>query len=1513
MEEITYNYFSNLISYSSTNNLVLVTLSLFEIDFLLPTILEVPIKITNIFNSTQVNEFEKCYLNPIKKISIYHRFQNLRNDTNFLYPKSFFLIILLFFFLYFLVCFFCNYNTQHHIHSTNIKKQNIFGEILQIIFYNIYDHGFFRSFSLISLEIIINSLVYSNSLLTMIIITLLLIAIITFHACYYKIFRLCQKFDKNCKYVYDPLFMRYYDYFLFIIYFFVALDNNIPNISITYFFNVITCFLLLILLIIFINSNCVNFIVCFKGFITSFFLLLIYLYSFFSQGTKNATSFCIYFISCLLGSFSFIFLLRNYKINVIINSSIKRDIENYKASFDLLYEYYETNKFTYYFKKIVFSQENIVSYQKIDEMIIGYLKNVSKAFKSCQDKMVQQIYYFYYILSKIFRGIIYKKNTNFTLLFRSWKIMKQFRKVNYLYYINVRYFYEKLCKNHISSNHCNYLVYNSSFYSLYKGINQFITELKLFISTNIFNMGHDYLVFSEKVKHFKDLLTENYNLLAASSFKDEYQKNIYRLIIEGLFNHPMSSMAGNLLVHEEILKYEELLERRFNTTRHMVIRLKLDSMKSKIIKIGKEFIQYLNKPIDFLFPTQLKSLGKKIFYNEIKQTKETLSSDKQVFNFVIIDNNCNLKNISYSYNIYPNLQEGTTYIEGFYQVGKENLILTKKKDKKEFILLLSKQLENQFLISQELSSLLNNYKMKIYLQDIISNTSELSYNFESFSKLINRVITELFNVCSKSEKEFIKSQHKKITSAISGTIKNKFKLERIRNISDEENGTEFNIYSISIISSSSLPRPTQKGKENTVVSQTQEIKVRASGRQKSTMLGSYDNSSMTSQSSSRSGYTVIHSLTKKKNDQETRAKHNNYLIIVFNICLIALSVFCLIYEDQMNKKLESLLRIYKTASSLSRVVVSLIVHFLSVICPPSENGKCESMMKNYFLKYESYMDLYDFSLEELKINIDNLPTQYSDFKKALQSDKENMYSWFFENQVSSFHFLLENGSFSSSYYSEGTFHYSFKSFSSKLILISHDEKFPSQPIYPLKLNNTLFPYDFADSKYKNVSISLNQKYIYEVLISFYTYINELYGLSQDIEDKISKRINQNYLTLSCFVGGLVAGNFLILFICLFYLRIFEVLSNIKLNSFSNLLANKKVIEILREKIEIISNLSQLFYVNPCKVIPRLGEITKNKLTNQAKNENEKVKDTNITENNEKRNELQEQNFKTGQLSINLKIILYCFFMVYIIYSLMFVYVYTYSFHELRDITKTLLYSANAEENIFLFVAIFQMFHYFAYEPSLFFNIIPKVIQSSSSEETNFIVILLNQLQTDWKNERDYKNGKNSIPTHQDILNISCDTIYKEMNDTKFNYLINKYPQKNYEQKLINYCKEVNPLKYGTDKLLVESIIYQITKLLLMKDNYDINSVSTYNMNTTHDFLIQLLFIYRPLRTKYSNYYFQVVLEDKINNHFLYLISFLLGCIILQVINFLIINCIIFNKIENVNLNFDNVYQILKCI
>ena len=93
-----------------------------------------------------------------------------------------------------------------------------------------------------------------------------------------------------------------------------------------------------------------------------------------------------------------------------------------------------------------------------------------------------------------------------------------------------------------------------------------------------------------------------------------------------------------------------------------------------------------------------------------------------------------------------------------------------------------------------------------------------------------------------------------------------------------------------------------------------------------------------------------------------------------------------------------------------------------------------------------------------------------------------------------------------------------------------------------------------------------------------------------------------------------------------------------------------------------------------------------------------------------------------------------------------------------------------------------MFHYFTYDPSVFREMIPNVMREiPEDDDENFLISLLNQLQVDWQNEVDYKTGKNSIPEHSDIINITCDAMYREMNDSRFTSIILSNPEMNYEQ------------------------------------------------------------------------------------------------------------------------------------
>lgn len=181
------------------------------------------------------------------------------------------------------------------------------------------------------------------------------------------------------------------------------------------------------------------------------------------------------------------------------------------------------------------------------------------------------------------------------------------------------------------------------------------------------------------------------------------------------------------------------------------------------------------------------------------------------------------------------------------------------------------------------------------------------------------------------------------------------------------------------------------------------------------MLSSFDTHSMASMSSVSSTYSLFHSLANKKKEKEQLSKHDNLIILILHFLVTSISIFCLIYEKNLNSEFEGILNIYKTTATLNRFTSSLIVHFISMICTNSGNGTCVNMFKQYISTFYDYQDLYNFSLAELNINIDYFSMFYSEFKLSIQAHRAYFYSQFFDQNQTTFHMVYTNNSFDSSY------------------------------------------------------------------------------------------------------------------------------------------------------------------------------------------------------------------------------------------------------------------------------------------------------------------------------------------------------------------------------------------------------------------------------------------------------------------------------------------------------------------
>ena len=178
-------------------------------------------------------------------------------------------------------------------------------------------------------------------------------------------------------------------------------------------------------------------------------------------------------------------------------------------------------------------------------------------------------------------------------------------------------------------------------------------------------------------------------------------------------------------------------------------------MKSKIIKIGKDLNFLWDKNIDSMFPSQFIHIAKKQFYYDYENQIENIGN--QIFKFFIYDVEQNLKQFIYIYKIYPNIKDDIAYLDGYFQLGNEPLLITEidYSSNQENIILTSKALQNFLFINQYFIDTLEKFQYNINLNSFLSRSQNYSFHLKSYSKYLINIFNKLINVCGKEELEIL--------------------------------------------------------------------------------------------------------------------------------------------------------------------------------------------------------------------------------------------------------------------------------------------------------------------------------------------------------------------------------------------------------------------------------------------------------------------------------------------------------------------------------------------------------------------------------------------------------------------------------------------------------------------------------------------------------------------------------------------------------------------------------------
>ena len=69
------------------------------------------------------------------------------------------------------------------------------------------------------------------------------------------------------------------------------------------------------------------------------------------------------------------------------------------------------------------------------------------------------------------------------------------------------------------------------------------------------------------------------------------------------------------------------------------------------------------------------------------------------------------------------------------------------------------------------------------------------------------------------------------------------------------------------------------------------------------------------------------------------SQSNHNVIVFFILLILALSVFCLVYEKELNSRLKNLVQMYKNTADLSRFSSMIIDQLFSFIYLPAPDGE----------------------------------------------------------------------------------------------------------------------------------------------------------------------------------------------------------------------------------------------------------------------------------------------------------------------------------------------------------------------------------------------------------------------------------------------------------------------------------------------------------------------------------------------------------------------------------------------
>ncbi len=1369
-------------------------------------------------------------------------------------------------------------------------------------------------------DVFINYLCKSNNYYVLSLIMILYFIYLSINFEYYNKFRLCVKFDIQHKYIYEYKFFLFSDYYLFFVKIFISFELNSDNDNVCFFFDILSLFTVILGSENYFKSFTFNIIGLSYGIFFNYCSILFIIGIVFVEKTTINTIIYIFFSFLLSFIISYLFWKNNF-INIL---RIPINQENHlllNEQFELLCEAYQTNFFNKILNHFIFYNKISDSEQKLsflkkaysstlieeetvllganiqnieienkpkNEDLILVLKTFNEKMKIEMNKNVFQNdeEIFYYHISKIFLIMMNDLKNNFMTIFEIQKIINKLKLINKVFYYNLRYFFQILCLKASFNQNNNALIYQKAFNQLFSSILIIIeNEQKLLI--NYFSRNpKKYIEFSTLVSHNEDKIKNSYEILLKDPIKSEFQKIMFRIIFETLLNKVFSKSKVKLL-NNDIHFYEEILDRQYCNEKVLKLKINIKNNESKIIKIGRDLNIYWNASFDDLLPPEFRQNGLEKFYKNEQSDEKKLFSQK--FHYVIWNKDKDLKQFVYEYSIYPSLNEDVIYVDGIYKLGKDILIVTRKNhfNDIEKIFKTSCSLEKILFFKSNFLTLLNRYNINLELNGFVENLSTLMYNINNYCSYVFSKIRSLEKICSPEELSFMKkiTEILQKSNLIEGNKNNLFQFVYLFSIFDNEYENCF--YSIKQYKNH---RAIKIRKEKSIVDwNLKDDEIESSSEKKQIIFNTayssnaFDTSVASQMSLNPKSNSSNFSVKKKKIEIEHNHQNKKYYIIIFNILLIFIAIFCLIFENNLNRELKGKFMLYMDVFIFNRFILNLMTSYISLLNICDEHLICHNYIEEYFNKSEKFSGLDTFLYNELSIKMEEITNLYDSLNKKIKNSNEKLIKKYFETTRIEIYLSYMNGELKVNKLAKQKMDYLIKTLINKIIMtstynISLIETFRfivDEEFYPIKIR---LPEEIKELK----EIEL---YVYEILIFQLDYSIFFYYLQILIENDSKEQLEFNKLILNMFIFLLFIANIFIIIGCMFFIYLFKISINNRIYKIDEFLSHPKIVELLIEKLDLLKELLRFYNKPPMGTI---SELTKNL-------KNEEKKSILIRKDEYKKDEIIQ--YSLFFLIKEFFVIIIVSMIIYFTYLIIFFIIGNRSFNRLRQIKEIIQNASYTEELTYLIVSLIATSNIIDIPQVTLYNSFWPILQNKTySNDTNFFSDLYNHHQEYYLIERRNKRNAKFLPKDEELLSMNCYTFYEETNVSRFYNIIKNNPSKMYLEQLISYCLFVDHLKLFSQGNFLNNLDYLILKLLPKNISFNENNFD----EDVWDLISETLIIYRPLRFYLGNYYFNNILIKKCNTHVKVLLICLLINIFIEILLFFIVKKKVLDKTIKLN-------------